>query len=641
MIVGVWDKNRPGGTLKHELGRAMGVCFNGRDSHQPHVWAMDHLAMCHVPLGIETLDEGPQPVMSKDQSMAVVVDGKIYNIAEIRGSLGADAEFRTTCSGEALIHLYEKKGEEWLDGVNGKFSFALWDGKRRRLLLGRDHFGIESLYYSGDAERLVFGSSLRVLLASGLAGRELNHAAVLQYLLYCYNPADETFVHGVRKVAAGHFLRIDEAGVRDRRYWNLSFGQVEERPEQAYCEEIPGLIEDAIRIRLDAQRVPGVLLSGGTASSTIVSLASGMCDRPIHTFSFRCEGRSYDESRYARKVAQLYGTHHTEIPYHPDSLSLVSRATGLMDEPFCDIGIEIGTYLVGQAAEGKVSYVLSGEGGDELFGGHPVYTADKLARLVDRVPRAIVKPVAAALQRIPDSDQKKNFQVKVKRFAYSLAFPRELLSHRWRVYYTPQELRELCTQDFLVHCDMERLFEGMYKYAREADGPDQLSRSLYSDYYTLVNFYLRRLGVLQGFSIESRLPLLDYRLVEYAARIPSRLKLKGLSDTKYIYKKALESVLPREILYDRPKLGHSVPMKNWLRENKNVRDWVADTLSDAAITRRGLFHPGAIRKLRDQHLRMQENHSHRLWGLLVLELWLKATLDTDRATLGGPAFSRC
>jgi asparagine synthase (glutamine-hydrolysing) len=326
-------------------------------------------------------------------------------------------------------------------------------------------------------------------------------------------------------------------------------------------------------------------------------------------------------------VADKFHSQHTEVEYQAEHLPLIHKAVRLMDEPFCDIGIEIGSYLLAQAAAGKVSYVFSGEGGDELFGGHPVYVADKLASVVDRVPDFILEPLARQLQRIPDNDQKKNLQVKIKRFAYSLSFPSELLSHRWRTYYTPEELRELCTPDFLDSCDTQKMFDGMIQLNREADGRDQLSRSLYSDYQTLVAFYLRRLELLRAFSLESRLPLLDYRLVEYAARIPSRLKVKGLSDTKFIYKKALEVLLPRHILYDRPKLGHSVPMKNWLREDSRVQEWVEETLSEDCLKSRGMFRPSAVRRLLSEHLHKRHNHSHRLWSLAVLELWLRAWLD--------------
>jgi asparagine synthase (glutamine-hydrolysing) len=276
-----------------------------------------------------------------------------------------------------------------------------------------------------------------------------------------------------------------------------------------------------------------------------------------------------------------------------------------------------------------VSYVFSGEGGDELFGGHPVYIADKLAAIVDRMPQAIVSPLSRTLQRMPDSDHKRDMRVKLKRFAYSLSFPPELLSHRWRVSYTPPELLELCDTDFLASCDMSKLFEGMLKYTQEADGRDQLSRSLYSDFQTLVSFYLRRLGLLRQFSVESRLPLLDHRLVEYAAKIPSRLKIRNVADTKYIYKKTLRGVLPNEILHNRPKLGHSVPMKNWLREDAIMREWIGDTLGDGSFKGRGFFRPTVVQRMVDEHVRKTHNHSHRLWGMIVLEFWLRSWFDED------------
>jgi asparagine synthase (glutamine-hydrolysing) len=326
-------------------------------------------------------------------------------------------------------------------------------------------------------------------------------------------------------------------------------------------------------------------------------------------------------------VAKHYGTQHTEIPYQPTDLSLISQAVEAMDEPFCDIGIEIGTFLLGRAAQGKASYVFSGEGGDELFAGHPVYTADKVAAFIDRVPPGLLEPMTALLQRIPDSDQKKNVQVKLKRFAYSLSFPPSLLSHRWRIYYKPLELMDLCTSDFLTPCNLDNLYDSMLVHTQAADGQDELSRSLYSDYQTLVSFYLRRLELLRAFGIENRLPLLDHRLVEYAAQIPSNLKLRGFSDTKYIYKQALVGILPNEILFDRPKLGHSVPMKNWMREDETVQHWMLEILSDRSFLNRGFFEPSQIKAMIDQHLNKTHNYSHRLWALVVLELWLRASWD--------------
>ena len=237
-------------------------------------------------------------------------------------------------------------------------------------------------------------------------------------------------------------------------------------------------------------------------------------------------------------------------------------------------------------------------------------------------PKWLIKPFARLLQKIPDSEQKKDLKIKLKRFAYSVAFPKELLSHRWRIYYTPEELQELCSKEFLSECHLDQIYDGIQESMEGADGKDHLAKALYSDYYTLVAFYLTRLRLLRAFSLESRLPLLDHRLVEYAAKVPSGLKIKGMSDTKYIYKKILEPLLPREILYDRPKLGHGVPMKNWFREDPAFTNWTSEVLSNGELKKRGFFQREFIDRMLDEHKRKVFNHSHRIWALLVLDLWL-------------------
>jgi asparagine synthase (glutamine-hydrolysing) len=618
VIFGVFDRE-PGARPAHDVRRVAETVSPGRAAA---VWTDARVALCSLAAPGAGPTHASRVYMNEASTIALVAAGELYNLAEVEQALGLSGEREKGRFGQALIRLYERNPAGWLDGVNGKFAFALWDASIGRLLLGRDRLGIEPIFYAEVGSRLLFSSALTPLLAAGWFRRRLDLQALLQYLLYSYNPGDSTLVSGVRRLPAGSLLSIDGAGPSIRRYWRLSFADVQAKREEERHEEVLALFRDAIRIRLDEGRKPGVLLSGGTDSSAIVSLTAGMVEGPFRTFSFRCEGRSYDESGYARFVAERFGTEHTEIPYRPDALFLISTAVEAMDEPFCDAGIEMGTYLLGQTAAGNAAYVLSGEGGDELFAGHPVYVADKMAVIADLFPGPVVRPLARALQRIPDSDQKKNLQVKLKRFAYSLAFPRELLGHRWRVYYTPNELRALCSRDFLAECDLERMFEPILKYNAEADGKDRLSRSLYSDFYTLVSFYLRRLGLLRAFGVESRTPLLDHRLIEYSTHIPSGLKIRGLSDTKYVYRRILEGVVPREILHGRPKLGHSVPMKNWLREDRSLKEWFHDTLTSSSFRDRGLFNPLCVQRLLDEHANRSHNHIHRLWALMVLETWL-------------------
>jgi asparagine synthase (glutamine-hydrolysing) len=627
LFLGIFSQSQSSSKLQQALAQATAQLSLTQSQATSFVWGQDRLALYWNGNGTATHNVTYHPLWSHDQQIAVLFEGKIYNLASLKQQLGTNAHWRTDSESELLAHLYDRDPDHFLDPINGKFSFVLWDARRQRLLLGRDRFGIQPLFYSQQQNGLIFGTSLRSLLRTGLISKLLNSQVVLEYLLYCYNPSQQTLIESVQKVPASHFLSFDGSTLNLHRYWNLSFTEQYQKTEKQYCEEIPALIGDAVSIRIDPSQKLGVFLSGGIDSSSMLSFASRHATEPLSTFSFRCAGRSYDESSYARYIAQHFNTQHTEVQYQPEDLSAIAAVVQAMDEPFCDIGIEIGTYLLGKAAQGKVDYIFSGEGGDELFGGHPVYTADKVAAWVDWMPRSLSSPVMQLLQQIPDSEQKKNLQVKLKRFAYSLSFSPELLSHRWRIYYTPQELKNLCTPDFLSKCNLEKVFDSMIQYNEAADGNDGLSRSLYSDYWTLVNFYLRRLELLRSFGIDNSLPLLDYRLVEYAAKIPSSLKLRGFSDTKYIYKQALKGIVPDKILFDRPKLGHSVPMKNWLRDCPEIQQWMIDILSDAQFQQREFFENRFVQHLVQEHLQKSHNHSHRLWSLLVLELWLRENLD--------------
>ena len=619
MILGIYDVGRSATALAESLRAAVA------DGASAQVWADEGIALAWLPSRIATLDEPEQPYLT-DRTVSVF-EGKLYNLEEIQAQLESADLLKAARSGEAIGRLYERRGDDFLQSANGKFSFALWDKEKRSLVLGRDRLGIQSLFYSSNGQRLVFSSSLKQLLKVRGVPKSLNRQAVLDYLLYCYNPSDDTFFKDIYKLPASQLLVANSRGVTLESYWQLSFAEVERKSEAQYCDEIPALMKDAVKIRMDETVAPGVLLSGGIDSSSMVSLSSQMSETPLSTFSFRCEGKSYDESQYARLVADRFDTQHSEVLYGPEQIARMADVVAAMDEPFCDIGIEMATFLLGRAAAGKVSYVFSGEGGDELFGGHPAYTADKAAEYVDWIPKALLAPVLEGLQKLPDSDRKKNLQVKLKRVAYSLGFPPELLSHRWRVYYKPDELSELCTDELMGSSHgLGGLFDNMLKHT-QVEGPDILSRCLSSDYWTLVNFYLRRLELLRSFGIENRLPLLDYRLVEYAAKIPSDLKLRGFSDTKYIYKQALRGILPDEILFDRPKLGHSVPMKNWMRQEAAVRDWLTDVLLGDRFRERGLFNLSFVQKLLDEHFKRTHNHSHRLWALAVLELWFRRNLD--------------
>jgi len=556
----------------------------------------------------------------------VVFQGTLYNRDELLKWVGTVGESMGPAHLVSL--LYRKFGESFVERMRGKFAFALYHAKDRVVILGRDRIGIEPLFFSEDEHKIVFSSSPFHILGHPEVEKALNFHAIQQFLLYCYNPSFETFFKDIHKVQPGH-LRITRSGAmtNEKRFWQLSFASPSRDHEDDIRQKLLEMLREAVKIRLESDRRPGIFLSGGMDSSTIVALSSQGPDASIRTFSYRCRSESFDESRYAQIVSDHYHTHHSVVEYSSKDVTSEMELVKFMDEPFCDVGINIATDILGKAASGKVSLVLTGDGGDELFGGHPVYLADPVGRFIDRVPALIKNPLLWMGLRLRDSEKKKDFKVKWKRFSISVQFPQSLLSHRWRIYYMPDEMAGLLNREILARLQDRDPYEHMKMIHSAVDGPDYLSRSLYSDYQTVVDFYLRRMDLIRHYGIESRFPMLDERLITYGATVPSSLKIRGRSDAKYILKKTMEDILPREIVYRKDKLGHSIPLKNWMRADPMVKSFMMDLLSSDGLMKRGFIQEKVVSQFIDDHLSMKRNNSHRLWALMVLELWLREHFD--------------
>ena len=495
-------------------------------------------------------------------------------------------------------------------------------------MLVRDHLGFEPLFYYWDGKDLIFSSSLRLLINYKDIGDHLNFRAIRNYLLFNYNPGLDTFIKNVKKVRPGHILILENGNMRLKQYWSLSYQHQDERQFEDYCHELVEQTKKAVRIRSqETSSDPGAFLSGGMDSSSVVGLLNGQIDRPIHTFSFRCLGKSTDESYYARVMADHYKTVHHEIPYDAEELFNLESMAGCMDEPLCDIGIELGSYIMGRASQKEVSYILTGDGGDELYAGHPVYLADNMATMFDRIPSPLRRAVISTASILPDSDKKKSLLVKARRFAYNYKLPAELLSNRWRIYYTGDELADLCTPDVLDQFGELNSYKDITDLYVGADGTDLLSNSLFADFQTLSHFHIDRLRLTRASGVVARFPLYDYKLVEFSATVPNKFKIKSSSEVKFIEKKALEGILPDEIVFRKKKMGHNVPMKNWMRESPIFRDLINKVLSPDSIRKRGFFKQSFIQKMMEQHLQKKKDYSHRLYSLLVLELWMQKNLD--------------
>lgn len=569
-----------------------------------------------------------RPAAVEDGGLVVVFEGKIYNYEELKESLDEDLKKMVNENPATLILcLYKRFGQKFLQKLNGKFAFAIWEASKNNLLLVRDRMGIEPFYYYIDDERVIFSSRIKEILQYPGVRKNLNYQAMYQFLLFNYNPALHTFFSNVSKLRPAYMVNIRDKSVESRSYWNLSFANIIQRDEKEITEKLLDLLRNSVKIRLEPGEDLGVFLSGGMDSSTMTALIHEYFDRQLHTFSYRCKSDSFDESYYAQFMAKHYKTSHHETEYRVNDVLQIEDLVNYMDEPFCDIGINIATYILGKKAAQAVPYIITGDGGDELFAGHPVYEADKMAALVDPIPGIIKAPVLALARMLPDSDKKKNFVVKAKRFATSVGFPKELLSHRWRIYYDEKEIRNLVTPKALQSLNGYQPYSDILQFNREADGPDNLSQSLYSDYNTVVGFYLRRMNLNNKFNLEPRYPMLDHRLIEYCATLPSEVKYKGWSDTKYIFKKTMEGVLPDEIVFRKDKLGHSIPLKNWIRDDKKVKSFVLDYVSEETINKRGFFNPNFVNQMVKEHMTKARNNSHRVWALAVLEMWLQQNYD--------------
>lgn len=570
-------------------------------------------------LSIIDLVSGHQPISNENGRVWIVFNGEIYNYPELRKDLEQKGHtFTTNSDTESIVHAYEEYGEECVKRLNGMFAFAIWDGREQRLLLARDRLGVKPLYYFFDDRCLVFGSELKAVLAHRAVPREIDPEALDNFLTFEYIPAPLSIFQGVKKLLPGHMLVLQEGKVSIHPYWQLHFTRLK-GGEMELGQALSDLLKDAVRMRLISDVPLGALLSGGVDSSTIVCLMSEIMDRPVKTFSIGFDDPSYNELRYARAVAQHLGTDHYELTIQPDAVNLVERLVRYLDEPLADVSI-FPTYLVSQLARQHVTVVLSGDGGDELFAGYEWYIADKFDRGYRKLPATVrTRWILPVIDHIPPSSRKKGVRNKLKRFVEGTMLPPALRHFRWNIFLTEERKRLLYSEDLQRAVAPLDIYARFIAYLEAVDEADPLWQQQFADINTyLVDDILVKVDRMSmANSLEARTPYLDYRVVEFAAGLPSKLKLRGWQ-TKYLLKQSMATKLPRDIL-TRRKEGFSIPMKNWLR--KELRPLMQDVLSAERLGREGLFNSPYVEQLKMEHLKGIANHSHQLWSLIIFEIW--------------------
>lgn len=546
--------------------------------------------------------------------------GILYNRADLLQQwCGFSSDLAaTTTSADATAHLLALNRDTVIAQFNGQFAFALYRPETGSLTLGRDQLGIGTLYYADQPDVAVFATQLRPIARHPAVTAQLNNAALQRYLVFNYNPGWDTFYKGIENLRPAHIASITDTSSVQHRYWHLSFAHPQQLSAEVHAEHIRQQLQSAVALRTSDSQSLGIFVSGGLDSSTVASLTNKVYPQQLHTYSYRCLGNSFDESHYARIMGAYCNSVHHEILYAPDDVLNSADLIVHMQEPFADVGINMATYLLGRAATTQIDNVFTGDGGDELFGGHPVYVADTGAKLIDWLPRRLQTLLFAPARRFTDSDQKLTPTTKLKRFAESLSHPAALGTQRWRVYYTLDELQSLMRN---AQIEADAIYGAIAALNVEADGPDNLSRSLYADFQSVLRFSMRRMDLVRSVGITPHFPLLDYRLVEYSTMIPSKLKLRRFSDAKYIERVAAEPLLPHEITHRQDKLGHSIPFKNWLRTHKDVQTYVLDSLHSKRLTDVGIGR-NLIDIMWQDHMQLRRNNSHRLWALTVLDHWL-------------------
>jgi asparagine synthase (glutamine-hydrolysing) len=569
---------------------------------------------------IDLRPEGAQPMTNEDGSIAVVVNGEIYNFQELRRELEAKGHtFKSRSDSEVILHLYEEEGVDFLDRLRGMFALALWDGPRRRLVLARDRFGKKPLFYHAAPDGLVFASELGALAESNHFERRPNMDAIDAFLCLQYVPSPWTAFEGVRKLPAGCRLVCEAGHIGEpERYFELRFDRPTSGSLAELTERLHVQIEDAVRVRMVSDVSLGAFLSGGLDSSLIVALMAMQSSEPVKTFSVGFTSKDFSELPYAQMVAERYGTDHHELVVQPDMASVIPEFVRHYGEPFADSSA-LPTWYLCQYTRTGVTVALSGDGGDEAFSGYRRYSHSRTARALRKLPGPLPTILAKAIGSIPIPAAQ-----QVRDYGRRLMEPEHVrflglaahIPHEDRMALYAPTMRERYAED-----PVARRFGKLYTASTASD---PINRLLELDIQTyLTDDILTKVDIASmAHSLEVRCPLVDQDLMVFAASLPGDAKLRGLQ-TKLILREVAKPLLPKEIL-TRPKQGFGLPVDRWMRED--LAPLSRDVLLDQTARERGIFDPSAIQTLLRQHQR-GEPRGDQIWALMILELWYRSFID--------------
>jgi asparagine synthase (glutamine-hydrolysing) len=604
------------------------VAHRGPDADGFYVGA--GVGLGHRRLSILDLATGDQPLSNEDGRFWVVFNGEIFNFADTRAELEtAGHHFRTNTDTEVIVHAHEEWGDAAVERFRGMFAYALWDNRTRRLLLVRDRLGIKPLYYASTRDAIVFGSEIKSLLEDPDVPRDWSAEAVDAYLTLQYVPSPRTIYKDIHKLPPGHMLAVQDGQVTMRQYWDLVFtGHGDATLEDAYLEQLDALVTEAVKLRLVSDVPLGAFLSGGIDSSLVVSAMVRVSNSPVLTTSVGFDEAAFDELAYARTVASHLGVAAAEEIVRPDIESLLPKLAWHFDEPFADSSA-VPTYCVSAAARKHVTVALSGDGGDELWAGyqrHRVERAELAAR--EWLGSAGERCAGWIGGRLP-------LGVKGARSLRHLGLSPADACARKHAYGLFDMGRGLYASDFAREVSDADPFAGFRAAYERCTSPDPLDRALYVDVKThLVDDILTKVDkTSMAVSLEARVPLLDHKLLEFVATVPASLKLKH-GRSKYLLRKLLARYVPPSIV-DRPKQGFAMPVGEWLRGP--LAPMVEELVGDGRLRARGIFDQQGLSQLWREHRTGARDHRHRLWSVMMLELWFRQFVDASATSIGTAA----
>ena len=596
------------------------------------------LMLGHRRLSIIDLKTGKQPIHNEDESVWVIYNGEIYNYKELRKSLEKKHSFYTSSDTEVIVHLYEEFGDRFIEKLRGIFTLALFDCKKRKLYLARDRLGIKPLYYTILGKSLIFSSEIKSIIQCEKVKREVDYDSLFKYLTFRYVPDENTMLKGVKKLLPGHFMVFRNGKSVIKKYWSLDIVEKGERGESFYREKLKNLLEESVKIRLMSDVPLGVYLSGGFDSSSVVALMSKMVEEPIKTISIGFgHDDPVDELKYARFVSDHFGTEHHEIVAGPECIKLLPKIIWHLDEPITD-ATTIPTYIISEFAKKYLTVAMTGEGGDEMFGGYVQYKSVMLGeRFMRMFPSVIGQKLAKNLVKIsPQILLDKFFE-----YPYSLGErgKSRLLEYissmndRDRTYllfvslFNEEDKKNLYSANSINKIDFSRLSEEIKPNFGDSRGWELLSSIFSRELKTwLPNYILLRLDKMtMASAIEGRVPFLDHKLVEFCANIPFKLKIRGFNE-KYLFRKTLSDLLPK-VIRDRKKHPFFIPIDAWF--NRGIKDLAEKILSESTIKKRSYFKYDYIRKIFRSHEKSKLIYSRQLWSLLTFELWHRIYIDSD------------